>query len=188
MSQRKASKTTSRDRLVTAANVVFMERGYHGATIADILDASGVPKGSLYHHFPNGKADIGLAAAQDAGKQMASLIDATFEASQTWQAAIDLFCERLATLFERTDQGSRCPVASILLDGHQPPSSREEANIIYNHWIDVTASNLERLDAPNPRETAEKLLVLLQGSWVIARASGSGDKLRDLPNLVLGKI
>lgn len=177
----------SRDRLVTAASTVFMERGYHGATIADILDESDLPKGSLYHHFPNGKADLGLAAALDAEKQITALINTTFRASQTWRAAIELFCGRLAALFDRTELGSRCPVASILLDGHQPLSARQEANRIYETWIEVTVENLELLDAPDPRETAEKLMVMLQGTWVIARASGNSDKLRNLPNLVLGK-
>ena len=47
---------TSRDRLVTAATRLFRQRGYDGTGLAEILSEAGVPKGSLYHHFPDGKA------------------------------------------------------------------------------------------------------------------------------------
>ncbi len=49
------SKSTSRDKLL---DVTFREvyiYGYAGASIANILKTAGVPKGSMYHHFPSKK-------------------------------------------------------------------------------------------------------------------------------------
>ena len=51
---------TTRDRLVTAATRLFRQRGYDGTGVAEILAAAGVPKGSLYHYFPDGKDDPNL--------------------------------------------------------------------------------------------------------------------------------
>lgn len=39
-----------RDDIVAAATRVFGERGYHGASMADVADAVGMRKASLYHH------------------------------------------------------------------------------------------------------------------------------------------
>ena len=49
-----------RERIVTAALRVFGERGYHGATIADVVRESGLSVGSIYTWF-KGKDDLFLA-------------------------------------------------------------------------------------------------------------------------------
>ena len=53
----------TKDRLIHAAATLFRTRGYHGVGLADVLADAKAPKGSLYHHFPNGKSDLALAAA-----------------------------------------------------------------------------------------------------------------------------
>ena len=37
---------------------VFREYGYEGTSLARITKATGLGKGSLYHFFPGGKAEI----------------------------------------------------------------------------------------------------------------------------------
>jgi AcrR family transcriptional regulator len=49
-----------RERIVVAALRVFGERGFHGATIADVVRASGLSVGAIYTYF-KGKDDLFLA-------------------------------------------------------------------------------------------------------------------------------
>jgi len=42
-----------RDRIIAAAVTVFSEKGYHRATIADVVDRSGLSVGAIYTHFRN---------------------------------------------------------------------------------------------------------------------------------------
>ena len=49
--QRIEKGRATRDRLVEAGRDAFGERGYDATSIAEILDAAGVAKGALYHHF-----------------------------------------------------------------------------------------------------------------------------------------
>jgi len=56
-----ASETVQRDDILLAAAAVFRERGYQGATMADIARRVNLTAGSLYHHFPAGKRDLLLA-------------------------------------------------------------------------------------------------------------------------------
>jgi len=52
------SNITTRDKLLDATfNEVYMY-GYTGASTANILKIAGVPKGSMYHHFPSKKEMI----------------------------------------------------------------------------------------------------------------------------------
>ncbi|MFN8530493.1 MAG: TetR/AcrR family transcriptional regulator [Anaerolineae bacterium] len=55
----KPDKTTARDpegtrgKILDAAMDVFANKGYHDASVDEIVEASGTSKGSVYFHFPN---------------------------------------------------------------------------------------------------------------------------------------
>ncbi len=48
----------SRDRVLVAADKLFMERGFKAVTLRDIADAVGIKHASLYHHAPGGKKQL----------------------------------------------------------------------------------------------------------------------------------
>ncbi|MFT7776511.1 TetR/AcrR family transcriptional regulator [Roseateles sp.] len=50
-----------RQQLVDAALEVFQTHGFNGASVQDLTDAAGVPKGSFYNHFTN-KEELALEA------------------------------------------------------------------------------------------------------------------------------
>jgi TetR/AcrR family transcriptional repressor of lmrAB and yxaGH operons len=54
----------TRERILRAAIRLFQQRGYHGTGLSEILADADAPKGSLYHHFPEGKAQLGVAAIE----------------------------------------------------------------------------------------------------------------------------
>ena len=53
-------KARTRRTLVATARRVFLERGFHGASLDDIADAAGYSKGAVYSNFTS-KADLFLA-------------------------------------------------------------------------------------------------------------------------------
>ncbi|MEV4168871.1 helix-turn-helix domain-containing protein [Nonomuraea sp. NPDC049709] len=59
-SRRWSRSSGTRDTLLRAARDVFLAKGYAEATVADIVEASGISVGSLYHHF-GGKPGLFLA-------------------------------------------------------------------------------------------------------------------------------
>jgi TetR/AcrR family transcriptional repressor of nem operon len=63
-------------RLLEAGLMMLLERGYHGLGVQDLLDRTGVPKGSFYHHFES-KEDLALQAVD----LYAALAHAQLEAS-----------------------------------------------------------------------------------------------------------
>jgi AcrR family transcriptional regulator len=54
----------TRERIVQAALRLFATRGYHNTGIAEILQESGVNRGTLYHYFPS-KKELGFAAIDE---------------------------------------------------------------------------------------------------------------------------
>lgn len=50
---------TTKRRLLEAGLAMLLERGYNGLGVEALLEATGVPRGSFYHHF-DGKEDFAL--------------------------------------------------------------------------------------------------------------------------------
>lgn len=62
-----------RASLLAAARVVFAERGYHGASVSDILTAAGVARGTFYNHFES-KRDVFAAVLTELMGQIVGVI------------------------------------------------------------------------------------------------------------------
>ena len=59
-----SEKNNSKDVLIETASRLFRLSGYYGVGLKDILAESGIPKGSLYHYFPEGKEQLAIAAIE----------------------------------------------------------------------------------------------------------------------------
>ncbi|MFF7457696.1 ScbR family autoregulator-binding transcription factor [Kitasatospora sp. NPDC008115] len=68
---RQARALATRQTVLRAAAEVFDERGYAGATMAEILERAGVTKGALYFHFPS-KEELALAVIESQGGWLAT--------------------------------------------------------------------------------------------------------------------
>jgi AcrR family transcriptional regulator len=58
------SKARTREGLIAAARRVFLERGFHAATLEEIADDAGYTKGAVYSNFV-GKDDLFLAVLEE---------------------------------------------------------------------------------------------------------------------------
>jgi TetR/AcrR family transcriptional regulator, cholesterol catabolism regulator len=67
--------STRRDDLTRAAARLFAEKGYHGTSTADLAEAMGVQKGSLYAHIES-KADLLWEVARDGAAAFHAALDA----------------------------------------------------------------------------------------------------------------
>jgi TetR/AcrR family transcriptional repressor of lmrAB and yxaGH operons len=64
----------TRERILVSAVRHFQQVGYHGASLVDILTDADAPKGSMYHHFPEGKEQIALLSVERARLDVLSLV------------------------------------------------------------------------------------------------------------------
>lgn len=68
-------------RLILAGLQLMLERGYNGVGIRDLLEATGIPKGSFYHHFES-KEDFALQVLDAYVENVHGLLDATLSDDQ----------------------------------------------------------------------------------------------------------
>src|SRR3982751_4225176 len=67
--------STRRDDLTRVAARLFAEKGYHGTSTADLAEAMGVQKGSLYAHIES-KADLLWEVAREGAEAFHAALDA----------------------------------------------------------------------------------------------------------------
>ena len=177
----------TRTRLVISAALLFRKKGYHGTGVAEVLAAAKAPKGSLYHHFPNGKPDLAIAAADWATEGMLRIIDDAFKDAPDFATGATTLCHKLAKFFDLSGGWDGCPVSAVLFDGPDNKAFRQHANDMFARWVQAMAAHGVQLGlAPDEAaKRAEALMIGLQGSWVMARARNSSDVLRNLPGLLL---
>ena len=63
-----APPVPTRQRILYASAELFGRRGYSGTGLKQISEASRAPFGSLYHHFPGGKEELGDEVVRQAGE------------------------------------------------------------------------------------------------------------------------
>jgi TetR/AcrR family transcriptional repressor of lmrAB and yxaGH operons len=180
-----ADPTATRDRLILAAADLFRRKGYHATGIAEVLAASGAPKGSLYHHFPDGKADLAVAAADWTAEGILAVIDASFAPAPGFREGAATLCHKLAKLYDITQGAGTCPVAALLFDGPDEPRFHDRAQAIYDRLIATVTAHAARLGQGDPAGAAELVLAAVDGGWTMARARRSSDVLRRLAGRIL---
>ena len=179
---------STKDRLIFAATRLFRQRGYDGTGLAEVLSEAGVPKGSLYHHFPAGKADLACAAADWTASEIIRVIDDSFQGAPDWRHGITTFCYKMAKLFDILNSADACPIFGLLFEGPDQEKFRSHAEAAFSRIIAGAARHGQAhgLAAGAAHEAAETFMIGFQGSWTLARMRRNASVLRGLPNRLYG--
>lgn len=183
-------EASTKDRLVQAATRLFRQRGYDGTGLSEILAEAGVPKGSLYHHFPEGKADLACAAADWTAGEIVRVIDDSFHAAPDWRHGVTTFCYKMAKLFDILNSDDACPIFGLMFDGPDQTRFRIHAEAAFTRIIAGAAHYAHTLGMPpdTAHDIAETFIIGFQGGWTLARVRRNSDVLRSLPARLYGPI
>ena len=66
-----------RTKMVEGAVRLLAINGVEGTSFAEVLAATGAPRGSIYHHFPGGKTELLHAALDLASERGLATMEAT---------------------------------------------------------------------------------------------------------------
>ncbi|MFG3259966.1 TetR/AcrR family transcriptional regulator [Streptomyces sp. NPDC048172] len=83
---RERQREQTRLALLRESRRLFSERGYAAVGLAELVQAAGVTKGALYHHFPGGKTDLFRAVLEEAQREVGRRVAAAAEAQEdSWE-------------------------------------------------------------------------------------------------------
>jgi AcrR family transcriptional regulator len=176
----------TRQRILEAAFLQMYRNGFQGMRLDEVLAATSLTKGALYHHFPNKRA-LGYAVVDE-------VILPTVEAM--WLQPLKNATDPLDGLVRVIDQlpdvkppemlHYGCPVNNLAQEmSPLDEGFRKRLDYIFKIWHDVTQAALERAqrqgrirESVNCDETATFVLAALEGCIGIAKTAQSEQRLR----------
>jgi AcrR family transcriptional regulator len=167
-------RTDARARMIHSAAVLFRERGVEGTSFSDVLAHSGAPRGSIYHHFPRGKAQLIEETTRYAGDFIAAGLAAALEHKDP-PAALRRFAEVWAAGLRDSDFAAGCPVAAVALDAELTPVARQAAGDAFERWEDLLAGAFGQHGATpeRARSLATLAVAAIEGAVILSRAHRS---------------
>src|SRR5436190_23827896 len=72
---------STKSRILDATAELFRRYGYTGTGLKQVVANANAPFGSLYHHFPGGKQQLGEDVIRRSGQMYFELVAAIFDAA-----------------------------------------------------------------------------------------------------------
>src|SRR5437870_13531530 len=113
-SRGKFVSTDSRERMVRSAASLIRTRGVNATSFSEVLADSGAPRGSIYHHFPQGKEQL----AEDAIRWTSERVLAHQRACRatTPSGVLDCFIDMWRQVVLASGGAAGCVVAGVAVD------------------------------------------------------------------------
>jgi AcrR family transcriptional regulator len=162
----------SHERMVRSAALLFRERGYSGTAFSDVIAHSGAPRGSIYHHFPGGKAQLAQEAVAWAAAAIAERLDEALAAERDAAGVLRAFLAPWREVLARSDFRAGCPLVAITVETDVPPALRASVAEAFGGWERLLAARLRGagIAPPRSRTLAALTLSAIEGAVLLCRA------------------
>jgi TetR/AcrR family transcriptional regulator, transcriptional repressor for nem operon len=176
---RKGEQT--RHEIIRKAAPIFNQKGYAGAALSDLMEATSLEKGGIYRHFES-KQQL-AAEAFDYAWRLA--IETRFEGTEEIPNTVDRL-KQLVRNFQHRRSGlvpGGCPLLNTAIDSDDGNAQlREKARKALNSWLDRIGAVVEegqRRGEIRPDIDSSKLSALivstLEGSLMVSRLERKED-------------
>lgn len=175
-----SSTPTTKERIVIASAELFRRQGYTGTGVKQIVAAAQAPFGSLYHHFPGGKEQLGEEVIRVAGGFYGALVEAVIDPAPDIVTGIEQSFTLAGVHLAESGYLDACPIATIALEtASSSEPMRAAAHEVFEQWLTALADRFAAagIDATAARSLALMTLSLLEGAFVLARAARSTEPL-----------
>ncbi|WP_319453975.1 MULTISPECIES: TetR/AcrR family transcriptional regulator [unclassified Mycobacterium] len=171
---------STKESILTAMAELMRRKGYAAVGMKDVVAASGATIGSLYHHFPGGKAALARDALVNAGEAYGLLIPTIVDPHDDLGEAIDAVFTQAAVDMAETGFANMCPVASVAAEvADTVDELRATTADIFAGWLDAGTAYFRArgLPAATARDVTVVLVGALEGAFVLARTLRSTEPL-----------
>ena len=176
----------TKQRMIEAAASSLRRRGLVATSFTDVLAASGAARGAIYHHFPDGKDELAGHAVTWTGRRVRDQF-AALEAGDT-DAVLRRFIDLIRPVVAQAAGGTSCAVAAGATEAAPSQAAlTSAAGEALQSWVDALGARLRQAGASpaNARATAQLMIAFLEGSLILARATGSAAPFEETARALL---
>ena len=163
----------TKQRMIEAAAASLRRRGLVATSFTDVLTASGAARGAIYHHFPGGKDELAEHAVAWTGRRVRDQF-AALDADDT-ETVLRSFLDLIRPVVAQAAGGTSCAVAAVAAEAAPSQAAlTSAAGEALQSWVDALGARLRQAGAApaDARATAQLMIAFLEGSLVLARATG----------------
>ena len=165
-----------RQRMIRSALVLMGQQGVEATSFSQVLEHSGAPRGSIYHYFPRGKAQLLEEATHHAGDMLVQVLRDAMTAHDDPVAAVEAVGDFWRTILVDSDFAAGCPVVAAALEGESSsPAARREAKDAFERWQKLYTEMLRRAGLSESRASSlgATAVAAVEGAVILSRAQGS---------------
>jgi TetR/AcrR family transcriptional regulator, lmrAB and yxaGH operons repressor len=165
-----------RQSIIDSAVTLFRRKGYSGTGLADLVQHSGAPKGSLYHYFPAGKPAIAEAAVAFAGQRVVETLLYLDRETSSTADLVRGHARLLGKWMQASQFTDGCPITTVLLEmAPEDQAITEAGRLAYAARQDVLTSKLMRDGFSQAKSASLAILCssAVQGSLIQSRVERS---------------
>lgn len=176
-----------RDRMVNSAVILLAKNGLQQTSFSEVIEASGAPRGSLYHHFPGGKNELVGSALEVAAARALEPLDQV--AGQSAEVIAETFLARWRELLTRAQFRAGCAVLAVAV-ATDSPELLDHTAAVFRSWRGRLAELLEQggLNAKEASRMAAMLVASTEGAVVLSRAEKSMEPFDLVADQILEQI
>jgi TetR/AcrR family transcriptional repressor of lmrAB and yxaGH operons len=176
-----------RARMVDGAVRLLATRGVEGTSFAEVLEATGSPRGSVYHHFPGGKPELLHAALDLASERGLAVMEAT--RGQPAEVVIERFLALWRGLLDWSRLSAGCAVVAVTVAANDD-DLLDHAGTIFRTWTDLLTELCVAggTDADSARQLAVTVIAATEGAVAMCRAERSKEPFEDVETLLLSLV
>jgi TetR/AcrR family transcriptional regulator, lmrAB and yxaGH operons repressor len=176
----RALASDSRQRMVRSAASLISSKGVSATSFSDVVAESGAPRGSIYHHFPDGKQQLATEAVRWTSDRVVAYLRAGAET--TPEGILSRFIQLWRQVVVTSNASSGCVVAGVALDTGADDDLMQVARETFRSWEAVIADQLIDAGIPDRRARGIALATLagMEGALILCRAEGSVQPLDDV--------
>lgn len=162
----------TRDLMIDGARMLLAEKGLQETSFSEVLARTGAPRGSIYHHFPDGKDQLVGLAVERAGESALAVMEGT--AGRPAVEVVDTFLGLWRILLERGGFRIGCAVLAVTVATDDSALLDRTAGV-FRAWREQFARLLEQggMDADRAPVFATTLIAATEGAVAMARAERS---------------
>jgi TetR/AcrR family transcriptional repressor of lmrAB and yxaGH operons len=175
----------SRGDMVRSAAALMGTRGVNATSFTEVLERSGAPRGSIYHHFPHGKEQLTEAAIDLVSDRLLAYVRSGPTDSPAH--VLGHFIELWRRVVVASNGASGCAVAGTAVDTVDNQALMDRVRDTFRSWIEELAQRLERSGLPRPRSLAiaRTALAAMEGALILCRTEASVEPLNSVGDVLL---